>query len=110
MTEERRAGDPRVSLLSVGLKALHDDIGEMKATIKELAAVVIKLALVEERQERSLHTQKHMLNLIDKISERLAVLEKAAPDAERISRWAERGLWAMVAAVFVFIGKKTGLL
>lgn len=102
--------DPRVALLSVGLKALHEDLSEMKATIKELAAVVIKLALVEERQERAMHTQKHMLNLIDKISERLTELERARPDTERMSRWFERGLWAVVVTVAVFIGKKTGLL
>lgn len=110
MTEDRRTDDPRVSLLSVGLKALHEDMGEMKATIKELTAVVIKLALVEERQERTTHTQKHMLALIDKITDRLTALEMARPESERMSRWFERGLWAMAAAVGIFIGKKTGLL
>ena len=110
MTTDDYNNNPQVAILSAGLKALHEDLGEMKSTIKELAAVVIKLALVEERQERSLHTQKHMLGLIDKISERLTVLEMARPESERMSRWFERGLWSISAAVFIFIGKKTGFL
>lgn len=110
MNEPFNSSDSTVALLTVGLKDMHEDISEMKATIKELAAVIIKLALVEERQERSMHTQKHILNLLDKITDRITALEMARPDNERTSRWLERGLWALVVSVGIYIGKKTGLL
>lgn len=108
--ENRRQDDPRVALLSVGLKALHEDILEIKSTLKELASAIIKLALLEERQERSLHTQKHILNLLDKLSDRVVLLEIAKPNTERTGRWLEWGLFGLVAAVAMFIGKKVGLM
>jgi hypothetical protein len=47
---------------------------------------------------------------MESIENRVSALELQIPNAARTGAWVERGLWAAVAAVAVFIGKKTGLL
>jgi len=102
--------DALVQVIASRLESLHNDMSDMKSTLKDLANAIIKLALVEERQGQFAATQDRVLVLIDKMDERLDTLEKAAPEAQRLSRWFERGLWASVAAVAMYLSSRSGLI
>ena len=107
---ENNNQDGMVNVIAVRLDALTADISDMKSTLKDLANAIIKLALVEERQGQFAQTQERMMAQMDRMDERVDTLEKAAPATERLSMWFERGLWAAVAAVAIYISSKTGLI
>lgn len=97
-------------LLSLQLKTMHADVADIKGALRDLTAAITKLALIEERQAHAAAAQERAFRLMESIENRVSALELQIPNAARTGAWVERGLWAAVAAVAVFIGKKTGLL
>lgn len=102
------AADTR--MLSAKLETLHDDVVEMKTSLNKLADAITKLALVEERQAQASLALERAFKALEKLEGRVSLIESKMPDADRAHRWLDRGLWAALAAVAVFVGKKTGLL
>jgi len=92
------------------LDALHSDIADMKAALRDLSAAITKLALVEERLVQTSSSIDRAFKFAEKISERVAVLEKTGVDSMRVSRWVDRTVWAVVAAVGIYIAKQSKLL
>lgn len=41
---------------------------------------------------------------------RLGVIERAAVGSRRTAHWLDRALWAAVAAVAIFVGRKVGMI
>lgn len=108
--QDRRKDDPIVQVIVTRLDALHVDITDMKSALKELAAAILKLAVVEERQMQFQQAQERMFVALERIDARVDVLEKAAPASMRTADWLDKAIWAIVVVVGVFIAKKTGLL
>ena len=98
------------ALLAAKLSALHEDVGEVKAALRELSDAITKLALVEERQSQTSSALERAFIAIEKIETRLSMLERVQPEARRAARWLDRALWAAAAAVAMFIGRKAGLI
>lgn len=107
---ERRQDSATLAVLSHRVEALHEDFAEMRIVLKELTVAITKLTLVEERQTQFAEAQERAFKVIAKIEERLAALERKTPDMVRTRIWVDRAVLAIVAAVFLFIGKKVGLL
>ena len=105
------------------LGALHADVGDIKAGMsefrdgmKELAAAILKLALVEERQantaqalERAFKLLEKLDQKVDAVAERVHELEKSEPMQNKAAEWTERLLWAAASAALMFIAAKSGL-
>lgn len=121
---ERRTSEQAWSTFAKQLAVLHSDVGDIKAGMadfkdgmKELAAAILKLALVEERQantaqalERAFKLLEKLDQKVDAVAERVHELEKSEPMQNKAAEWTERLLWAAASAALVFIATKAGLL
>jgi len=101
---------PVAELLNMRLGTLHDDVGEMKAAMKDLAAAITKLALIEERQSNAAAAMERAFLALEKVENRLAVLEAHVPANKRVSIWIDRATWAGMGLLAMLVVKKSGLL
>ena len=91
------------------LDTLHEDVGEIKSALKELANATTKLILVEERQAQTAATLERVVATLDKLSDRVADLELAQPAHSRTSVWVDRGIWALLGLLGMYVAKTLGL-
>lgn len=107
MTE---VSDTDITVLNHRLGVLHQDVSEMKAAMKDLAAAITKLALIEERQSNAAATQERAFQVLEKLESRVAALEIHVPANKRMNVWFDRATWAGMGLIAMLIIKKTGLL
>ncbi len=98
--------DPQ--LLTHRLDTLHEDVGEVKSALKELANAITKLALIEERQTQAAAAQERAFGAIERIEERVAALEMQVPANKRVSVWVDRAMYASAGLLVMFVLKKAG--
>lgn len=99
-----------LDVLSHRMQAVHEDVSEMKAVLRDLSAAVTKLALVEERQSRMVEDQRRQDARIEAAEGRIHTLEQAAPISRQANVWVFQSLWFAGAMVMAFLAKKAGLL
>lgn len=87
------------------LDALHNDIHDMRQAMRDLSAAITKLALVEERLIQTSASIDRAFKAVEKIADRVSILEKTGVDSMRISRWVDRLVWGALAAMGVYILK-----
>jgi len=87
------------------LDALHNDIHDMRQAMRDLSAAITKLALVEERLVQTSASIDRAFKAVEKVSDRLSVLEKTGVDSLRINRWVDRVVWGVMAAMGVYLLK-----
>lgn len=121
---ERRETEQTWSAFTKHLANLHADVGDIKAGMqdfrdgmKELAAAILKLALVEERQAQAGQAIERCFKLAEKLEtkldgaiERVVELEKAEPAQNKAAEWVDRAVWAIVSAAGMLTASKLGLL
>lgn len=121
---ERRDTEQAWSAFTKQLANLHADVGDIKAGMqdfrdgmKELAAAILKLALVEERQAQAGQAIERCFKLAEKLEikldgaiERIVELEKAEPTQSKAAEWVDRAVWAVVSAAGMFTAAKLGVL
>ncbi len=100
--------DPQ--LLTHRLDTLHEDVGEVKSALKELANAITKLALIEERQTQAATAQERAFGAIERIEKRVAKLEMQAPANKRVSVWVDRAMYASAGLLVMFVLKKAGVM
>jgi hypothetical protein len=98
--------DPQ--LMTHRLETLHEDVSEVKSALKELAAAITKLALIEERQTQAAAAQERAFAAIERIDARVAALEMQAPANKRVSVWVDRAMYASAGLLVMFVLKKVG--
>ena len=96
--------------ISVKLDLLHDDVSDMKSVLKDLTIAINRLAVVEERQTQAAAALERAFGALERVEGRLAVLELQGVSSKQTNDWMGKAVWAAVAAVAVFAGKKVGLL
>ena len=99
-----------MSVLTVKIDMLHNDVVDMKTALSELSKAITKLALVEERQAQTADAMERAFKAIGKIEDRLSSLELAAPKTKETNAWVDRFILALLMAVAGFIGTKLGFL
>jgi chromosome segregation ATPase len=92
------------------LDTLHEDVGEVKSALKELANAITKLALIEERQTQAATAQERAFGAIERIEKRVAKLEMQAPANKRVSVWVDRAMYASAGLLVMFVLKKAGVM
>lgn len=95
-----------VTLLSAKLQTLHTDVADIKGSIKELTSAINKLALVEERISNAVAAQERAFKALERLEERLDVLEKAQALDESQSKWLDRGVVALLGAAATYIWER----
>jgi hypothetical protein len=103
--------------MEMKLDMLHGDVKEMRDALKDVAAAITRLAVVEERQTQTAAAQERAFAVIstleskfEKVDDRLKRLEELAVASKQTNHWVEKGLWAAGAAGATYIAKKVGLL
>ena len=106
---QSRATDGLIQVIASRLDNLHADVSGMRDVLKELATAVTKLAVIEERQGQAAQALERAFKVLDKVEARLDSLEHAQPLQMQATDWINRGMWAAVGVLALFIIKKVGL-
>lgn len=128
----RRAEDKNVQVLATKIEGLAQDMSEMKHGIAKMADALTKLAIVEERQTQTILAQERAFKALERVEERLrqhelvcrdqdkevrqliadsnerlsirvAELEKAEPMQAQTSKWVTAAVWGALALLASFI-------
>lgn len=106
------ASDAR--LIAVRLHALHNELVDMKAAMREMSSAIIRLALIEERQAQYALNLERVAASLEALQGRLSTLERAQPlnDAQvkHTSKWVDRLAWSAIGLVVMYVLKKVGLI
>ena len=141
-TTNRRAEDKNVQVLATKIEGLAQDMSEMKHGITKMADALTKLAIVEERQTQTILAQERAFKALERVEERqrthelvckdqdkevrqliadsnerlsgrVAELEKAEPMQEQTGKWVMAVVWGaaglLVTLVSLLIAKQLGL-
>ena len=128
----KRTDDGVIDVLAERVEGLCIDIGEMKIGISKMADALTKLAIVEERQTQTILAQERAFQALERVEERqrqhemqcrdqdkevrqliadsnerlstrVAELEKAEPMQAQTSKWVTAGVWGALALLASFI-------
>lgn len=97
------------NLLSHRLATLHEDVGELKRAMTDLAMAMTKLALIEERQTNAAAAQERAFAILERLEQRVATLESYVPANRRLNTWIDRATWAGMGLLVMLVIKKSGL-
>ena len=128
----RRAEDENMQVLTAKIEGLAQDMSEMKHGLAKMADALTKLAIVEERQTQTILAQERAFKALERVEERqrqhelqcrdqekglrqliadsnerlsirVAELEKAEPTQAQTSKWVTAGVWGALALLASFI-------
>ena len=137
-TTNRRAEDKNVQVLATKIEGLAQDMNEMKHGIAKMADALTKLAIVEERQTQTILAQERAFKALERVEERqrthelvckdqdkevrqliadsnerlstrVAELEKAEPMQEQTGKWVMAAVWGAAGLLALFVAKQLGL-
>jgi len=97
--------DQAIGMVVARIALLHEDFGEMKGALKEMANAISKIALVEERQQQAALAQERTFKGLEKLEARLEKLEAQAPINLQNNKRIERliiGMFSVVAAAVMY--------
>lgn len=89
-------------VLSERFDALHEDVFEIKSAIRDLAAAITKLALIEERQANVATAQERLFAAVARLELRVTELEKSNPANLQTHAWVEKALLLAAGATLLF--------
>lgn len=111
------------SIESVSTKVdhLHEDVNEIKIvlrdSVKEFSTAITKLVAIEERQihtnstvARALQELDKTNDNIDKLSERVAQLEKEQPMTATVVNWVKGAVVALVTILLSMVARRLGIM
>lgn len=127
-----RKDDGVIDVLAERVEGLCSDMSEMKIGISKMADALTKLAIVEERQTQTILAQERAFKALERVEERqrqqelqcrdqekevrqliadsnerlsirVAELEKAEPMQAQTSKWVTAGVWGALALLASFI-------
>ena len=134
----RRAEDEHMEVLATKIEGLAQDMNEMKHGIAKMADALTKLAIVEERQTQTILAQERAFQALERVEERqrthelvcrdqeevlrqliadsnerlstrVAELEKAEPMQEQTGKWVMAAVWGAAGLLALFVAKQLGL-
>lgn len=102
--------DTSIAILTHRVETMHEEFGEVRAVLREMADTLGRLALIEERQAQTGRSMERAFVLLEKMELRVAALEAQAPATRQTNDWVGRAVWAAAAAGVTFMAKKVGLI
>jgi methyl-accepting chemotaxis protein len=117
MPEQFREFDPDTlgpAISPVAERLIHkigrvaDDLDEMKTAMKELSQSISRLALAEERITQTNAALERSFTVLDKLSARVAELEKKAVAFAQTNQWVDKAVWLIVGGALTTVMLKAG--
>ena len=128
-----------MQVLATKIEGLAQDMSEMKHGITKMADALTKLAIVEERQTQTILAQERAFKALERVEERqrthelvckdqdkevrqliadsnerlstrVAELEKAEPMQEQTGKWVMAAVWGAAILAVTIIAKKIGII
>lgn len=93
----------------VRLDRMEKTQDETRATLRDVATALNKLAVIEERQQATSTAIERLAAEQKRIDERLRALEVAEPMQVQAAEWVQRAVWAAAAAAVMFMAGKAGV-
>ena len=100
---ERRTDMVEIQTLATKLQSLHTDVSDIKGALKELTLAINKLAIIEERQTTISGSIERAFSAITRIEDRISIIEREAPNNQRIGAWVDRAVFAILGVAVMFI-------
>ena len=101
---------PDNQALDIKLEQLHSDVGEIKSALGKLSDAIIKLALIEERQTTASASLERAFKALERVEQRLSVLEQSNVNNKRTSSWVDKTVTAGIGIIMILLLKKSGIL
>jgi len=130
--------DGVIDVLAERVEGLCADMSEMKHGIAKMADAMTKLAIIEERQTQTILAQERSFKALERVEERqrqhelqcrdqeevlrqliadsnerlsgrVAELEKAEPMQEQTGKWVMAAVWGAAGLLAMFVAKQLGL-
>lgn len=92
------------------LRALREDVAEIKGFMAKMADAIERLARLEERHGNTASALERAFSTLGKHETRLQALEKAQPIQAMTSGWVSNAAWAAVGVLVMFLLKKAGVM
>jgi hypothetical protein len=102
--------ETEIVLLTHKVESLHEDMGEMKVVMRDVASALTKLALIDERQSKMLQAQERIFKLLDGLDVRVDILEKNEGKQNQATTWVFAAVWGAAGLLAMYIAKMLGLL
>lgn len=96
-------------VLSHKLETLHEDVRQIEHVLRDLTSAITKLAVVEERQNSTVAALERAFKALEKIEDRITVLEMQVPANRKVSVWVDRVVWAALGLLGMFVMKSLGI-
>ena len=93
----------------VRLDRMEKTQDETRATLRDVATALNKLAVIEERQQASSTAIERLIAEHKKFDERLRSIEIAEPMQAQTAEWVRSAVWAAASAAAMFAANKLGL-
>lgn len=104
------AAEIDVALLTHRVESLHEDMGEMKQVMRDVASALTQLALIDERQSKMLETQERIFGMIEKLDNRVDELEKSDTKHTQAATWVFAAVSGAAGLLGMYIAKTLGIL
>jgi hypothetical protein len=101
--------ETEIVLLTHKVESLHEDMGEMKIVMRDVANALTKLALIDERQANMLEAQERIFNLIERLDNRVDNLEKEDGKQSLATGWVYAAVWGAAGLLAMYVAKMLGL-
>jgi len=101
--------ETEMALLTHKVESLHEDMGEMKVVMRDVANALTKLALIDERQANMLEAQERIFNLIERLDNRVDNLEKEDGKQSLATGWVYAAVWGAAGLLAMYVAKMLGL-
>ena len=102
--------ETEIVLLTHKVESLHEDMGEMKIVMRDVANALTKLALIDERQANMLEAQERIFNLIERLDNRVDDLEKEDGKQSVATGWVYAAVWGAAGLLAMYVAKMLGLI
>lgn len=97
-------------VIRVELRAMREDLSEIKGAVSKVADALERLARLEERHSTVAGALERAFCSITKIEQRLSTIEIAQPVQKLTSGWVTNGVWAAAGMLAMFVLKNVGVM
>jgi hypothetical protein len=96
------------------ISGLHSDVNELKEStrdsMKEIAQAINRLVSIEERQHSNYEATARLLAQIEKLDQRVQVIERDEGIKKLTSKWTLAAIYGILTVVGTYAAKMVGLL
>jgi len=101
--------ETEIALLTHKVESLHEDMSEMKVVMRDIAAALTKLAIIDERQAQMHEAQDRIFSTLKSHDIRIGSMEKDDGRQQLAIDWVFRAVWAFFGICAMYALKLIGL-